>query len=145
MQDDFEDLAIDFPELRESILKRSDHMDVTEYDKHTRRRTTMRAEMIGKEDGDITMIEDLASRGDASESNPSQFSFAPSPVVSDGPEAGGGSTRPFTASSKRRITEMFSTVKVMNDRMEMLSEQQRKLQGRIQTLDAKIDKLLIKG
>ena len=41
---DFEEISFDFPELKESVMKRSDHMDVTEYDKHTRRNTMAKNE-----------------------------------------------------------------------------------------------------
>ena len=65
---DFEDLTIDFPELEESIRKRSDHMDVTEYDAHTKRHTIMARSRSTRRPRVVIDVADLA--------NPDAFKLA---------------------------------------------------------------------
>jgi CRP-like cAMP-binding protein len=157
---DFEDLTIDYPELRESIMKRSDHMDVTEYDSHTKRQSMMiRQRTSGKHGLSLASLETEVLKlkpEPAKVVSPSHGSFSFEPSPAGGSDAGGGggdlgnsrpssrSSRPFTAGSKARITEMFATVKVMNDSVETLQKQQKRLEAYLGTVDSKLDKLLVR-
>ena len=142
-KDDFEDLTIDFPELRESILKNSDHMDVTEYDKHTRRKSIAKTAKNGqrgsagvldlgklhtnvrkKPRGSKKKVEDVGT-----------FSFEPAPRTVGHVAVDGIDSRSSAAGVKGRIAEVLSTVTVMNDRID-------DFQDKLNTLESKLDRLL---
>ena len=146
---DFEDLCIDFPELRESILKRSDHMDVTEYDRHKKRRTSLRVastsdleELQNLHNLDLSIsLEELDSSTKVTTPKGGVFSFEPPATTGEGKHvgmdiSGGGSGRSsFAAGSKARISQVLSIVEVLNDRVTDMDEKQN-------TINAKLDLLL---
>jgi hypothetical protein len=197
---DFEDLTIDFPELEESIRKRSDHMDVTEYDAHTKRHTIMARSRSTRRPRVVIDVADLA--------NPDAFKLAQqqqqqqppptglagsfdwqAPAVAEtaagaaglgrsGRDGGGGrggrgtggarggaggggnmmaggfmpgimpgmggpdTSRPMTAGSKARISEMAASVKRINGRVDAHTKQLKRLESYLVSVDSKLDLVL---
>jgi CRP-like cAMP-binding protein len=146
---DFEDLCIDFPELRESILKRSDHMDVTEYDRHKKRRTSLRVastsdleELQNLHNLDLSIsLEELDSSTKVTTPKGGVFSFEPPATTGEGKHvdmdisSGGSGRSSFATGSKARISQVLSIVEVLNDRVADMDEKQN-------TINAKLDLLL---
>ena len=138
---DFEDLTIDFPELRESILKNSDHMDVTEYDSHTRRKSIAKQSQKRRKSGVLNLGKLNAGlrkkppmpKKKLADAGTFSFEPAPRPIIHDGGDKDDG--KPSAAGVKGRITEVLSTVSVMNDRIDGFQEQ-------LDTLGSKLDRLL---
>lgn len=176
---DFEDLTLDFPELEESIRKKSDHMDVTEYDAHTRRNKILqRAQSKRRKSrildvGDLTFnaeyiqekrqIEESAFSPESPQVDVSgSFEWPGSPKMPEGmsqnqvqgkptfvpasaqvPGTGGPNiSRPMTAGSKARISEMASSVTKINGRVEIHTKQLKRLESYLVSVDNKLDMIL---
>jgi CRP-like cAMP-binding protein len=164
---DFEELSIDFPELKESILKRSEHMDVTEYDKHTKRRTldlSSKSKHGGA--GGLTseqkaVLSEISQDVDV-EAIKSSMAFGADQMVTPlTPLSKGGSRTSNKKENKerekdKRMLEMYSTISAMNEELETMSHKQtqrdedasrmlrkqEKLENQMFELNQKVSKLL---
>jgi CRP-like cAMP-binding protein len=133
---DFEDLCIDFPELRDSILKRSNHMDVTEYDTHKRRRSSMRNSKLTGGNQLVNLDLSLSTSIDGStktEKSPKGGVFSFEPVMGGSMN---GSGIEGSSSSKARINQVLQLVQLVNERLEKMDSRQRQV-------DAKLNQLLM--
>lgn len=175
---DFEDLTLDFPELEESIRKKSDHMDVTEYDAHTRRNKILQRAKSNRRQSKVFDVADLTSSTQYLQqkkeledamfsSNAPQIDVSGSfdwptspgnakvkqvstgaqpafiPASSQVPGTGGPNTsRPLTAGSKARISEMASSVTRINGRVETHTKQLKRLESYLVSVDNKLDAIL---
>ena len=151
-KDDFEDLTIDFPELRDSILKRSDHMDVTEYDSHTRRQSIVKKRVSTRRKSEILNLNNLHNTWATREGKPKKeetslekagaFSFlpAPPPPLTQSLKASSKDTESFT--KKSRMPEIQSDLANMTNRIDVLASNQSKIQDSLKCLESKLDRLL---
>ncbi len=183
---DFEDLTLDFPELEESIRKKSDHMDVTEYDAHTKRHTILARSRSSRRVTRVINVADLANPSAFMEAQQRQeepsstglsgsFEWATNAGAIPGTIAaekiGGGrsvrgaggshmntvgvhipgmlpgmggpdTSRPMTAGSKARISEMAASVKRINGRVDAHTKQLKRLESYLVSVDSKLDLVL---
>ena len=122
---DFEELSLDFPELKDSIMKRSDHMDITEYDSHTKRKTLAMARKNGGKNssGNLpgltpqqqSVMNDLNNGVDV-EDIKSFVMGDKSSGRADGKGKSGNVTR-----EEKRLIEMLSTVSAISTEVDLLS------------------------
>ena len=118
---DFEQLSIDFPELKDSILKKSDHMDVTEYDRHTRRKTQMKTRREGN--ASTGMLPGLTAQqqkvlnelgGDINVEEIREF------VIEDNNKIGHTGGTGTATREEKRLIEMLSTVSAISTEVDLL-------------------------
>jgi hypothetical protein len=147
---DFEDLCVDFPELKESILKRSDHLDVTEYDTHKKRRASMNFGS-GKEflEEIKTFENNLFNTNNSSDckdidgnrnKNENKIATPKGGVFSFEPPVGGndyGGATIGTVGTKGKIGQVLNIVRNLNDRIDKMDDQQKMINNKLDQLLAK--------
>ena len=132
-KEDFEILSFTFPELKESILKRSAHMDVTEYDKHTKRNTVARGKMGGLTPQQQAVLNEISqSTMNIEEIKSMALESSREPIVIPSSNAKGNDEKKVR---EKRMIEIFSTISEMN-------EQNQKRDKQLNELNLKMSKLL---
>jgi hyperpolarization activated cyclic nucleotide-gated potassium channel 2 len=127
---DFEDICIDFPDLRDEITKMSKHNDVTESGNNFRQDVSVGGESTRNNAGNGTKKK--KKREMVASSSVSEYSF--------NSVAG----RPASSNQAARLIEVISTVHIMKDTMEDMIQDSQSLAQKVGNLEKKIDQLLNK-
>jgi len=128
MKRDFEDICIDFPDLRDEITKVSKHNDVTETGTNFRSDTS-----VGGESSSVTEVGKKRRRSVVETRMPlSEYSF--DSVAS----------RPASSNQAARIIEVISSVHLMRDSLDTLINDSNNTNSRIASLEKKLDSLRTK-
>ena len=121
---DFEDICIDFPDLRDEITKASKHNDVTESGNNFRQDVSVGGEHAKSDK------KKKKKRSMVTSSTVSEYSF--SSVAS----------RPASSNQAARMIEVISTVHIMKDTMDEMINDSNALASKVDALETKIDQLL---
>tara|TARA_A100001015_G_scaffold110070_1_gene122148 strand:+ start:2089 stop:4314 length:2226 start_codon:yes stop_codon:yes gene_type:complete len=137
MKRDFEDICIDFPDLRDEITKMSKHNDVTESGNNFRQDVSIGGESNspkGSSNKKGTSKKDKKKkRSMVASSSVSEYSF--------NSVAG----RPASSNQAARLIEVISTVHIMKDTMDDMIIDSQSLSSKVENLEKKIDQLLSKS
>ena len=135
----FERICVDFPELKDATLKESQHMDVTEYNQHYKRRLS---------DGNVAAVSDAVSGIGGSHIGGSHVGRGgrggegggeESPAMSRGPV----STRQeeVTGMAAGDTAKLLSLVSILGERMHDMAQRQEETDKAVRSILLKMSKL----